>query len=452
VRHLLMVFFLLMVAAPAAAAPRVALVVGNGAYSHVSPLPNPPNDARAVAAALRDLGFDVLEALDLDQSGMRRVLGDFAARLDGSEVGLFFYAGHGLQVAGRNYLLPVDTALEREADIYVSLTALDDVLRVMEAAVPVRLVLLDACRDNPFAGPLARAMGATRGAAVGNGLAKIDAATGTLLAYATAPDAVALDGQGSHSPFAAALLEYIADPRLEVRQMLTRVRASVVAETEGRQVPWDTSSLTGDLYLTLRIEIEPPTAPSTDPMRADLMFWETIKDSTRAEDFNAYLARFGDAGVFTSLARSRLRAASPTIVRGMARVTDGDGLEIGTDTVRLASIDAPEDGQTCTKDGQEFDCSDQATAAMIALVEDTEVVCEGNVRRDRHGRLVAICKIGGRDLGEKMVETGWAIARRGSYKEVERVARDAGRGLWAGTFEAPWEWQQRRKAAGAGGN
>ena len=115
--RLLIAFLLLMAAAPASAATRVALVIGNGAYGHVSPLPNPPNDARAVAAALRDLGFDVIEAIDLDQSAMRGVLGDFAARIEGSEVGLFFYAGHGLQVNGRNYLLPVDTVLAREADV-----------------------------------------------------------------------------------------------------------------------------------------------------------------------------------------------------------------------------------------------------------------------------------------------------------------------------------------------
>jgi len=231
-----------------AAGGRVALVVGNGAYRNAPALPNPPNDARAVARALAGLGFEVVEAVDRDQAGMRAALGEFARRLEGAEAGLFFYAGHGLQVQGRNFLVPVDAALEREADLYLQALALDDVMRVMEAAVPVRLVILDACRNNPLTRSLARAMGATRSAAVGQGLARIDAAAGTLIAYATAPDQVALDGEGANSPFTQALLAHIAEPGLEARQVLTRVRRSVVDATGGRQLPWDSSSLTGDFY------------------------------------------------------------------------------------------------------------------------------------------------------------------------------------------------------------
>jgi uncharacterized caspase-like protein len=217
-------------AAPAGAARegrRVALVVGNGAYAEAgAALPNPPNDARAVAGSLRGLGFEVLEAVDLDHPAMLEGLDRFAARLEGAEVGLFFYAGHGLQVAGENYLVPTDARLGREAQVRLQTVPVRTVLELMEAEVPTRVVLLDACRDNPLARTLARGMGAARSAAVGQGLAQVQAGVGTLIAYATAPGSVALDGAGRNSPFTAALLDHVATPGLEVRQVLGRVRAS----------------------------------------------------------------------------------------------------------------------------------------------------------------------------------------------------------------------------------
>jgi uncharacterized caspase-like protein len=234
---------LVCAAAPAGAVERrVALVVGNGAYAETAALPNPPNDARAVAATLRDLGFEVLEATDLDHAGMQAALGGFADRLQGAAVGLFFYAGHGLQVAGENYLVPVDARLGREAQVRLQTLPLQTVLDTMEAEVPTRLVLLDACRDNPLAKVLKRSIGASRSTAVGEGLAEVRAAAGTLIAYATAPGQVALDGEGEHSPFTAALLEHIDTPGLEVRQVLGRVRGAVLDVTGDRQVPWDSSS------------------------------------------------------------------------------------------------------------------------------------------------------------------------------------------------------------------
>ena len=177
----------LAAAANAAEGRRVALVVGNGAYAETAALPNPPNDARAVAAALRDLGFEILEATDLDHPAMLATLAGFAERLEGAAVGLFFYAGHGLQVAGENYLVPVDARLNREAQVRLQTVPLQTVLQTMEAEVPTRVVLLDACRDNPLARSLARSMGATRSTAIGQGLARVQVGLGTLIGYATAP-------------------------------------------------------------------------------------------------------------------------------------------------------------------------------------------------------------------------------------------------------------------------
>jgi uncharacterized caspase-like protein len=196
---------------------RVALVVGNGTYQNAPELPNPPNDARAVAETLHGLGFEVIEARDLGYGAMQVALGGFADKLQGAAVGLFFYAGHGLQLAGENYLVPIDARLQREAQVRLQTAPVQVVLQMMEAEVPTRLVLLDACRDNPLARTLARSMGATRSTVVGQGLAGIQAGAGTLIAYATAPGEVALDGGGRNSPFTTALLEHIAIPGLEVR-------------------------------------------------------------------------------------------------------------------------------------------------------------------------------------------------------------------------------------------
>ena len=214
--------FLLLLASVAAAAQtadqrRIALVIGNGDYLHTTVLPNAPNDGRAMAEALRGLDFEVLEGIDVDRRGTEDLIRQFAQRLRGADVGLFYYAGHGLQVDGSNYIVPIDGALEDETDVAFEAVRLDVVLTQLERQPRTNLVFLDACRDNPLA---ARA-GSTRSAAVSRGLARMNGSIGTLIAYATEPDTVALDGDGPHSPFTAALLQHIGTPGLEVRQMLT---------------------------------------------------------------------------------------------------------------------------------------------------------------------------------------------------------------------------------------
>lgn len=235
------------------AGTRVALVMGNGAYMNVTDLPNPPNDARDIAAALRDLGFKVIEGYDLDSTTMRGKIAEFGAVTPGAAVALLFYAGHGVQVAGKNYLVPIDAKLERPSSLGVEAIEVGTILSDMEAEKRVNLVFLDACRDNPLARGLARAFGATRSAAVGQGLAQLNAGIGTLIAFATSPDTVALDGNGRNSPFTTALLKHIRTPGIEVRTMLTRVRADVIKATNDKQVPWDHSSLTGEFYFRLAL-------------------------------------------------------------------------------------------------------------------------------------------------------------------------------------------------------
>ena len=196
----------LLLALPAAADKRVALVVGNSAYVNSPALPNPVNDAKEMAKALTEAGFEVIVGLDLDKRAFDGKVRDFALGLEGADVAVFYYAGHGLQVAGRNFLVPVDAKLHGERDLDFEGVSVDFVLRQMELDRDnkTNIVFLDACRDNPLSRNLARSMG-TRSTSVGQGLAQVDTGVGTFIAYSTQPGNVAVDGAGANSPFAAAL-------------------------------------------------------------------------------------------------------------------------------------------------------------------------------------------------------------------------------------------------------
>ncbi|MGA2129779.1 MAG: caspase family protein [Xanthobacteraceae bacterium] len=231
---------------PAIAATRLALVLGNGSYQAVPALANPPNDAADLAQALRGVGFEVIEQRDATRDAMARAVHDFAERLRGADVALFFYAGHGLQMNGENYLVPVDARIDSAADVRFNTINLGDIQQEMEGSGRTTIIILDACRNNPFAEKLARG----GRAAPARGLGRVEAtAEGSLIVYATQPNNVALDGAGRNSPFTAALLKHVATPGVEVRQMVSRVRGDVLAATDRRQTPWDSSSLVGDLYL-----------------------------------------------------------------------------------------------------------------------------------------------------------------------------------------------------------
>src|SRR3984885_260691 len=232
--------------ADAIAGVRLALLLGNSKYQAVPELDNPSNDAADLAQALRSVGFEVIEQRDATREAMAKAVRDFSERLRGADVALFFYAGHGLQMNGENYLLPVDARIETAADVRFNTINLSDIQQEMEASGRTNIIILDACRNNPFAEKLSHG---GRGVTT-RGLGRIEAtAEGSLIVYSPQPNNVALDGAGRNSPFTAALLKHVATPGIEVRQMLSRVRGGVLAATERRQTPWDSSSLTGDIYL-----------------------------------------------------------------------------------------------------------------------------------------------------------------------------------------------------------
>ncbi len=238
---------------------RVALVIGNGAYQNFPALPNPPNDARAVAKSLRDLGYEVTEGIDLSQDKMQKMTREFMRNAAQAKTLVLYYAGHGVQIGGRNYLVPVDVKPDAGAAITDSMTDMDKILAGLDDQVRTNVLIFDACRNDPFAQQTASAGGRGVEIKTRSGLAQPTAPSagstlgaGTLIAFATAPGQVALDGEGANSPFSAALTRHISTPGLEVQQMLTRVRAEVVAGTHNKQVPWSNSSLLGEVYLAAK--------------------------------------------------------------------------------------------------------------------------------------------------------------------------------------------------------
>jgi uncharacterized caspase-like protein len=304
------------ICAEARAEKRVALVIGNGAYENTTPLINPSNDAFDVADALRRLGFEVVDGRDLDKRAMERLIRQFGAKLAGADVALFFYAGHGLQIEGQNYLVPTDAKLASEGDVDFEGLSVNLVIKQMERDAKTNLILLDACRDNPLARNLSRNMG-TRSAQVGQGLAEVKTGVGTLVAYSTQPGAVALDGTGRNSPYTQALLKYVEAAGRDFSGVLVEVRNDVLKATSGKQVPWEHTSLTGQVYLKgqpslasaepAQISGVPPPpklvpAPSGYDKELEILFWNSVKDSKSPAVIEAYLDRYPN-GTFTALAR-----------------------------------------------------------------------------------------------------------------------------------------------------
>ncbi|MER9049923.1 caspase domain-containing protein [Mesorhizobium sp. M0923] len=227
----------LLLRADAQTARRVALVVGNGSYAKAGTLANPVNDALDIADKLRAIGFEVIEGNDLGKRELERKIGEFSDALQGAGAGLFYYAGHGLQVDGRNFIVPVDARLDMPVKLQLEAVPIDEVLDIMEQQTKVSLVFLDACRNNPFARSLSRSA-TTRSATALAGLAQFQSTRGSFIAFSTAPGAVAMDGTGRNSPFAAALLRHMAEPGQSINDMMIAVRRDVVSATREAQRPW----------------------------------------------------------------------------------------------------------------------------------------------------------------------------------------------------------------------
>jgi tetratricopeptide (TPR) repeat protein len=242
--------------APATLGRRIALVIGNGAYAHAPQLVNPAKDAHVIARNLRDMGFEVSDGIDLDRAAMTGLIADFLRAAATANTAVLFYAGHGIQIDGENFLLPIDVEFNGVSDLTSEMTNVSTILAGLDDRIRANIVFLDACRGNPIAQKVVQSTDASRAVRVPAGLASPSSlgkgattGAGTLLAFSTAPGQIALDGDGANSPFSLALARHLGTPGLEVQQMLTRVRAEVVSATHGKQVPWSNSSLLGEVYL-----------------------------------------------------------------------------------------------------------------------------------------------------------------------------------------------------------
>jgi hypothetical protein len=342
-----------------AAEQRVALVIGNGAYAQ-SPLPNTINDARAMTDALGRLGFKVITRLNATQQDMHRAIVEFGEELEKGGVGLFYYAGHAVQIRGKNFMIPVKASISVEDHVEPESVDLNKVIgRMAGARNRLNIVILDACRDNPFGETFQF---------YAEGLAQTRAPAGTYIAYAAAPGEVAADGTGANSFYTGALARTMPEQGLSIEETFRRVRAAVLKDTKGMQVPWTASSITEDFFFN-------PPMPKTaekDGKGADktvdreVVFWQSIFNSTRPEDFDAYLNQF-PSGNFAPLARNRLAELRPR--KDVATAAEAKNapaqasLRTATDPVLLEVIDrAMADAK-----GDGADYSKQIQAAVEAL-------------------------------------------------------------------------------------
>lgn len=308
----LLILVVTLFAGAALAGDRVALVMGNSSYQHVGKLGNPANDASDFADALKGIGFDVTLALDLDYTGMHQALQQFAAKADGADMALIYFAGHGIEIDKENYLIPVDAKLETDRSVMLETIPLDLVTETISGAKTLRMVLLDACRNNPF---LAQMAMATPGRAITRGLSPFEPTGGTLVAFAAKGGTVALDGNGRNSPFMHALLEHVDEPGVDISLLFRKVRDSVLEETLNQQEPFTYGSLPGhEIYLVPPVQVAASApgaedfAPGT-PSAAEESAWAGLKDTADRDALQQFILAY-PRGVHASEAFERIVALS----------------------------------------------------------------------------------------------------------------------------------------------
>ncbi|MCV9967522.1 caspase family protein [Pararhizobium sp. BT-229] len=343
---------------------RVALVIGNSAYKHAVELPNPKNDAKLMAETLRAAGFTVLDGENLDKAAMTVLVDQFTEIAYDAEVAIVYYAGHGLQVDGRNYLVPVDAQLEKAAQLQTRTIPADKVLAALPPDPAVSIIILDACRDNPLARTLAKALPASRSSSMGVGLAPVQAngqstgSGGLLIAYATDPGAVAYDGKGINSPYTAALARHLTTPGLEIQSALTRVRADVSEATGGAQRPWHNASLSREVFIggDLKAEVQaqvPATEakPAGDTAAAsgasevnwtvEQKLWEEASKRNTVAHYELYLQQY-PSGNFATLAKLNLDQLKAVDTTEVASITPAGEASASASQVRTA-VAIPDD-------------------------------------------------------------------------------------------------------------
>jgi len=315
----------------AGAQDRVALVVGNSHYGS-APLVNPTNDARAMAQRLRELGFKVVEREDLTVKQISPTLREFRAGLTPGSVALIFYAGHGLQIKGVNYLPAVDADIVSEEDVALQSIDINKVLDMLgDSKTRLNLLFLDACRNNPYARSMRSGV---------NGLAKVDAPSGTLISFATRPGSTASDGSGGHGLYTEKLLRVMGEPGLPIEQVLKRVGAEVKKDTRGAQEPWMEGSIEGEFYFrggASSMTAQAGEMQKVDPAAIELAFWDSVKSSSNKRDYELYLEKYPQ-GQFAGLAKERSITPPAPQVAAVDRASSPQVAYAGPANKRLVAI------------------------------------------------------------------------------------------------------------------
>jgi hypothetical protein len=396
---------------------RLALVIGNSAYAGPAALPNPVNDARAMSDTLRGLGFDVVHVQDGSRAQMLAAIEKAGATLKGKQgIGLMYYAGHGLQLDWRNYMVPVDSSPASAADVPVQTVDVGVVVESFrQAGNRMNILVLDACRDNPF-----------QSAASGKGLAQVDAPPGTILAYATAPGNVAADGRGSHGLYTEFLLQELVKPQSKIEDVFKRTRFAVRRASQGRQVPWESTSLEEDFMFNAGKVV---AAPKPDTRAREQEFnqqkadWERIQDSRAPEEIYAFLAKY-PSGNYAELAQVRLDRLQKSQV-----VTQPD---------REGKVQTHWEARFREGDTYQFETRDGLTGGLVQrgtirtqMRGDDEiegVVVSGNVPGARATRAGFVVADGGGTY-----DPPWVVQPAGDFQAGKRVSGRAIRTERSGT-------------------
>lgn len=378
---------MLLLALPltARAEGRVALVIGNSDYQHVDRLPNPVNDAEAIRDTFARLDFQVTLKTDLGKAALEQELADFSDKASGADIAVVFYAGHGMEMNGENYLIPVDARLRSDNRVKFETVSLNDILSSIEGVKGLKLVLLDACRNNPFSAGMKRSL-VTR--SIGRGLAKVETNPGVLVSYAAAAGTTAEDGNEKHSPYTTALLDHLEKPGLELSLMFRQIADQVQQRTEGRQTPFEYGRLPGfSIYLRSPVEqaaLKPLTAdPQPDPCRDAGLHWAAIDDKAERALFEDHLKRFGTCA-FATLAKNALdrmdattTVQTPVAIRpvtlgsGKADLAQADLAQAAADGAAII-VPVPDSGNGANTPATEVAALD-ATADPAALPADTVI-------------------------------------------------------------------------------
>jgi uncharacterized caspase-like protein len=366
---------------PALAEKRVALVIGNSAYQKVARLPNPANDAAAVAAMFKAAGFDSVESkLNVPANDLRKTLREFAAKTRDADVAVVYYAGHGIELDGTNYLIPVDATLETDGDVLDETIPLDRVLFAVEPARQLRLVILDACRDNPFARTMKRTIAAR---AIGRGLAKIEPTSpNTMIAFAAKAGSTASDGDSKNSPFAAALVEHLPRPGLDLRRAFGFVRDEVLKNTGNKQEPYVYGSLGGDDVPL--VPAKPSAAgPQADPQAAVRRDYELALQLATRDGWEAFLSQYPD-GFYANLAKGQLKKISAEETRAVAaekaRLAEQEKARLAAEGAKeaeqaraAAAAKAAEQARIAAEKAKQIEQEKAAAAEKARLAEQEKV-------------------------------------------------------------------------------